>query len=86
MARRAAANGEDARALEYAHWYHRHVQSLYRSRYSEVSYGRGGKDGIRWSYRYPTKYKKAGVRIDYSTKLLVIEDSRGKVVAEVPTS
>jgi hypothetical protein len=81
MARRAAANSEDARALEYANWYQCQVQSLYRSRYSEVSYGRGGKDGIRWSYRYPTKYKKAGVRLDYGRKLLVIEDSRGKIVA-----
>jgi len=85
MARRAAANSEDAKALEYANWYHCHVQSLYRSQYSEVSYGRGGEDEIRWfCRRYPTKYKKAGVRLDYGRKLLVIEDYRGKVVAEVP--
>jgi hypothetical protein len=85
MARRAAANSEDAKALEYANWYHCQVQSLYRSQHSEVSYGRGGEDEIRWfCRRYPTKYKKAGVRLDYGRKLLVIEDSRGKVVAEVP--
>lgn len=85
MARRAAANSEDAKALEYANWYHCQVQSLYRSQHSEVSYGRGGEDEIRWfCRRYPTKYKKAGVRLDYGRKLLVIEDYRGKVVAEVP--
>lgn len=87
IARRAAANGDDEKALEYARWYHHHVRNLYRSMYGEVTYGRGGKDGVSWlkrSYRYPARYKMAGVRIDYSTKLLVIEDSRGKVVAEVP--
>ncbi len=85
MARRAAANSEDAKALEYANWYHCHVHSLYRSQYGEVSYGRGGEDEIRWfSRRYPTKYKKAGVRLDYDRKLLVIENYRGELVAEVP--
>lgn len=85
IARRAADNGDGEKALEYARWYHRHVESLYRSQYGEVTYGRGGKDGIRWfCRRYPTKYKMAGVRIDYSTKLLIIEDSRGKVVAQIP--
>ena len=85
MARRAAANSEDAKALEYANWYHCQVQSLYRSQHSEVSYGRGGEDEIRWfCRRYPTKYKKAGVRLDYGRKLLVIENYCGKVVAEVP--
>jgi hypothetical protein len=85
MARRAAANSEDAKALEYANWYHCQVQSLYRSQNSEVSYGRGGEDEIRWfCRRYPTKYKKAGVRLDYDRKLLVIENYRGELVAEVP--
>lgn len=87
MARRAAANGDDEKALEYARWYHHHVRSLYRSMYGEVTYGRGGKDGVSWlkrSHRYPARYKMAGVRIDYGTNLLIIEDSKGKVVAEVP--
>jgi len=87
LARRAAANGDDKTALQYARCYHNNVKPLYRSQYANIDYGPGGVEKVCWpyskSYGYPAKYKNAGVRIAYDTMLLIIEDSRAKVVAEV---
>jgi uncharacterized protein (TIGR02996 family) len=82
------------RAMTMGETYHREVRALYRSKYAEVVYGRGGSEiedrerySKKWHRQYgPARCCCAGARLDSETAptCVILENFRGTEVARLP--
>jgi uncharacterized protein (TIGR02996 family) len=79
------------RALAAAWEYHRSEHPLFRSQRATIIYGRGGREEYDYPYKGSYKtwratWKNAGARLDSEDRptTVIIENSRGRVVARLP--